>query len=200
MIKEDHVLIDSARIHCLEAGEGSHPDILFLHGMKFTAQTWKDLGTLDYLASEGFHPMAVDLPGFGKSEDLSMEKGKILPAIMDRLDLEKPFLVAPSFSGGYSLPVIAADPSRLSGFVAVASTTIPDYVEKLDGNSLPTLAVWGENDKVVPVEHADLLCRCMSNSRKVIFKDAEHPCYLTETEAFHQALLVFFRSAKEHPA
>ena len=200
MVSEKHVLLDSARIHCLEAGEGTNPDILFLHGMKFSAQTWKDLGTLDHLASEGFHPVAVDLPGFGKSDDLSMEKDKILPAIMDRLNFEKPFLVAPSFSGGYSLPVIVADPSRLSGFVAVASTTIPDYREKLDGNSLPTLAVWGENDKVVPVEHADLLCGCMPNSRKVIFKDAEHPCYLTETEAFHQALLAFFRSTLERSA
>ena len=199
MVREKHVLIDGARIHYLEAGEGSNQDILFLHGMKFSAQTWKELGTLDYLASEGFHPVAVDLPGFGKSEDLSMEKDKILLAIMDRLGLEKPFLVAPSFSGGYSLPLVAVNPWRLSGFVAVASTNIPDYLEKLDGNSLPALAVWGEQDKIVSVEHADLLCRCMPNSRKVIFKDAEHPCYLTETDAFHQELLGFFRSTNERP-
>ena len=100
MVREEHIVIEGSRMHYLEAGEGSNPDILFLHGMKFSAQTWKELGTLDYLASEGFHPMAVDLPGFGTSEDLSMEKDKILPAIMDRLGLEKPFLVAPSFSGG----------------------------------------------------------------------------------------------------
>jgi len=78
--------------------------------------------------------------------------------------------------------------------VAVAPTNIPDYVERLKGNSLPALAIWGGNDEIVPVENADLLCDCMTDIRQVVFKDAGHPCYLEETDAFHRELLEFFRS------
>ena len=194
MVKERKLLIGEAKIHCLEAGDKKDPDILFLHGMKFSSQTWNDLGTLAFFESEGFHPVAVDLPGFGKSDALSMDPAAVLLALIENLELTKPFLVAPSFSGGCCLPVIADDPSRLSGFVAVAPTNIPDYAEKLKGNPLPTLSVWGSNDEIVPVENADLLCDCMTDIRKVVFKDAGHPCYLEETDAFHRELLGFFRS------
>jgi len=197
MVEERQLVMGGANVHYLEAGDTSNPDILFLHGMKFSSQTWNDLGTLDFFESRGFHPLAVDLPGFGKSDDLSMETHLILPALMKKLGLEKPFIVAPSFSGGYSLPVVADDPSSLSGFVAVAPTNIPEYVEKLKANPLPALAVWGSNDEIVPVEHANLLCGSMANISKVVFKDAGHPCYLTETDAFHRHLLEFFRSVCE---
>ncbi len=193
VIEEKNIHIDGATIHYLEAGQKTDPDILFLHGMKFSAQTWNDLGTLTFFESNGFHPVAVDLPGFGKSDDLPMEKEAILPILMDRLALSKPFVVAPSFSGGYSYPLVVDDPDRLSGFVAVATTNIPDYAERLSGNSLPVLAVWGSQDGIVPIENSELLCRSVTNSTKVVFEGAEHPCYMTETDAFHQHLLAFFR-------
>ena len=199
MIKERHFDVEGSKIHYLEAGETSNPDILFLHGMKFSAQTWNDLGTLDFFESKGFHPVAVDLPGFGKSKELSLEKSTVLMTIIDGLGLVKPFIVAPSFSGGYSFPVVADNPSKLSGFVAVAPTNIPDYAGKLKGNPLPSLALWGGNDEIVPIEHSDLLCRSMSNIKKIVFKDAGHPCYMTETDAFHDHLLEFFRLLN-HPS
>ena len=194
MIQENQVIINEAKIHWLEAGDRTQPDVLFLHGMKFSARTWSELGTLDFFASHGFHAVAVDLPGFGKSEDFPLEKDNILLILMDRLGLRQPVVVAPSFSGGYCLPVVAEHPSRLRGFVAVGSTNIPDYADRLNGNALPTLAIWGSNDEIVPVENADLLCTSMTNIRKVVLKDAGHPCYMTRTDDFHRELLTFFRS------
>ena len=194
MVKERQLVIGEARVHCLEAGNKKDPDILFLHGMKFSSQTWHDLGTLGFFESKGFHPLAVDLPGFGKSDALSMESAAILLTLINDLELTKPFLVVPSFSGGYCLPVIAEELTPLSGFVAVAPTNIPDYAKRLKGNPLPSLAIWGGNDEIVPIENADLLCKCMTNIRKVVFKDAGHPCYLEETDSFHRELLEFFSS------
>ncbi len=197
MVEERQLVIGGARVFYLEAGDKSAQGILFLHGMKFSSQTWNELGTLNFFESEGFHPVAVDLPGFGKSDDLSMENDAVMLALLDGLGLTKPFVVAPSFSGGYSLPIVADDPSCMKGFVAVAPTNIPDYAEKLAGNPLPALAVWGSNDEIVPVENADLLCKSLTNIRKVVFKDAGHPCYLTETDGFHGQLLAFFRSVEQ---
>jgi pimeloyl-ACP methyl ester carboxylesterase len=193
MVEERYCVIDEAKIHYLEAGESSSQCILFLHGMKFSAQTWNELGTLNFFEAEGFHPVAVDFPGFGKSEALAMKKEAVLMAIINALGLVKPFIVAPSFSGGYSFPVVANDPSKLSGFVAIAPTDIPEFAEQLNGNILPALALWGSNDEIVPIENAHLLCRSMSNITKIVFKDAGHPCYMTETDAFHNHLLEFFR-------
>lgn len=36
---------------------------LFLHGMKFSSETWWDLGTLSVAANKGYRAVAVDLPG-----------------------------------------------------------------------------------------------------------------------------------------
>lgn len=37
-------------------------NVLLLHGAKYSAQTWQNLGTLAALADEGFRVAAVDLP------------------------------------------------------------------------------------------------------------------------------------------
>lgn len=162
--------------------------------MKFSSQNWRELGTIRFFESEGFYAIAVDLPGFGKSDNISMEKDAILLILIDKLELSNPLIVAPSMSGAYSLPVVADSSSKISGFVAVAPTNIPDYVDKLNGNPLPALAIWGSNDEVVPHKDADLLCKSMTNVKKVVLKNAGHPCYINETDAFHRQLLGFFRS------
>ena len=37
--------------------------VLLLHGMRFSSQTWTDLGTLHVLAALGYSAVAIDLPG-----------------------------------------------------------------------------------------------------------------------------------------
>jgi pimeloyl-ACP methyl ester carboxylesterase len=94
-------------------------------------------------------------------------------------------------SGGYSLPLVARQPDQLSGFVPVAPVGIAQYEQELQGNSLPTLAIWGSNDRIVPVEQAERLCRLMPNARLVVLEEAGHACYLRATAEFHQHLLQF---------
>lgn len=43
------------------AAPGSR-NVLLLHGVKYSAQTWQDLGTLSLLAGAGYRVAAVDLP------------------------------------------------------------------------------------------------------------------------------------------
>ena len=50
-------------------------DVLLLHGKKFTSKTWLDLSTLKVLAERGHRAIAVDLPGFGKSESATSLDG-----------------------------------------------------------------------------------------------------------------------------
>lgn len=54
-----------SNIHYLAAGPSSGPLIIFLHGWPGIALTWKH--QLEAFASLGFHAIAPDMPGWGKS-------------------------------------------------------------------------------------------------------------------------------------
>jgi abhydrolase domain-containing protein 14 len=185
------LLIQQTRIHYLEAGFPQWPTVLFLHGASFSSQTWQELGTLAFLAQHSYRAVAIDLPGFGQSESVELPPLDFLLSSLELLSLDKPILVSPSLSGMYSLPLVAAYPDKLAGFVAVAPVNISTYEHQLQDNPLPTLAIWGSNDHIVPVEQAELLCRLLPHARKILFPDAGHACYLRATTAFHAHLLQF---------
>jgi abhydrolase domain-containing protein 14 len=165
--------------------------VLLLHGASFSSQTWQELGTLAFLAQHNYRAVAIDLPGFGQSESVELSPLDFLLAFLEQLSLDKPILVSPSLSGMYSLPLIAAYPHKLAGFVAVAPVSIPTYEHQLQGNLLPTLAIWGRNDHIVPAEQAELLCQLLPHERKILLPGAGHACYLRVPTAFHTHLLQF---------
>ncbi len=189
---ESHfITLQQARIHYLETGAPDWPAVLFLHGASFSAQTWYELGTLTFLAQHGYRSVAIDLPGFGQSESGKFTQLDFLPVLLEQLPLCKPILVSPSLSGMYSFPLVVAHPDKLTGFVPIAPVGISTYEDQLQGNPLPTLAIWGSNDHMVPVEQAELLCQLLPGAQKVILTDAGRACYLRATTEFHTHMLQF---------
>ncbi len=188
------ITVQQSRIHYVEAGAADWPTMLFLHGASFNSQTWDELGTLAFLAQHSYRAIAIDLPGFGQSEPGEFPPPKFLLELLEQLSLDKPILVSPSLSGVYSLPFVATYPDKLAGFVPVAPVGIDTYEHQLRGNPLPTLAIWGSNDHIVPVEQADLLCRLLPHAQKVILPDAGHACYLRAITEFHTHILQFSQS------
>ncbi len=191
MITEKGLSIGKSEVHYLEAGSAGDPEVLLLHGRNFKSATWLETGTIEILEASGFHVFAVDLPGFGKSAPNDLGKPETLKAIIQGLGLSMPVVVAPSMSGGYALPVVAEGKPPLKAFVAVAPVEVPDHAERLTGNPLPVLVIWGSDDPVVPPENADLLCEAMPNSEKVEIENGGHPTYLTRTDIFHSYLMGF---------
>jgi len=192
-ISSQYLTIQGSKIHYLAAGATNATTVLFLHGASFSAKTWQEIGSLQLLVQKGYRGIAVDLPGYGSSERISGSNKDFLLSLVDRLGLNLPILVSPSMSGNYSLPFLANHADKLAGFVPIAPVGILKFEEQLKEVQLPTLAVWGSNDRLIPVVQADLLLKLMPNAQKVILDNAGHACYMRATDEFHKHLLKFVK-------
>jgi len=183
--------VSGRRVRCLVAGPEQGRPVVLVHGASFSADTWNEIGTLAMLADAGCRAVAVDLPGHGGSDSSDTSPGEWLLQLLDKLAVEAPVIVSPSMSGRYSLPFLTEHPNRASGFVAVAPVAIAQYDAKLGRISCPVLAVWGENDRTIPFEHADLLVSAVPEGRKVIIPGGSHAPYMSDPAAFHRELMAF---------
>jgi len=182
-------------LHSLESGPAGGAPVLLLHGAAFRAQTWKDLGTLELLARAGYRAVAIDLPGFGASQENDAAPEELLAAVLDELGLERPVLVSPSMSGRFSLAFCARWPERLAGYVPVAPAGVTGYAGRLGAANVKTLVVWGARDHVFPLEQSRALADALPDAEVVVIEDADHACYLDQPERFHEVLLAFLETA-----
>jgi pimeloyl-ACP methyl ester carboxylesterase len=95
------------------------------------------------------------------------------------------------------------------GFVD-ALDALTDYPirDRLPEIACPTLIVWGEDDKLVPVRDADEFERLIPDARKVVFPDTGHVAMMERPAAFNELLADFLaeepgedvdeRRAEEH--
>jgi pimeloyl-ACP methyl ester carboxylesterase len=102
-----------------------------------------------------------------------------------------------------ALNVVVRHPSRLPAALAAeqlrgagkqgflsALQAIFDYEirERLPEIACPTLVVWGDRDRLVPVADADVFTQLIPNSRKVVFADTGHMSMLERPAAFNTLL------------
>ena len=182
------------RLHTLSGGPEGAPAVLLLHGAAFSSATWQELGTLDLLAGRGLRVVALDLPGYGKSQVGDLPSERLLEELLPALGLARPVIVAPSMSGACVFPFLAAHPERVAGFVAVAPAGVSEWAPKLAGCPVPALIVWGTADRVFPVEQAQSLLDAFKGATPLYLEGARHPAYLDATDAFHDALVEFLEA------
>ena len=186
--------VEGGKVHYLiEGPEGGHPVVL-LHGASFSSATWKQIGTMTVLSQAGYLVYAVDLPGYGKSSPGFGSPQTWLRVLLDLLKIDRPVVVSPSMSGRYC--PAAGDrelPRRSPGSSPWLRSAIMEYRDRLGQITAPVLAVWGENDTLIPQTQADLLVRSVKTGRKVIIAGGSHAPYMSDPATFHAELLKFLR-------
>lgn len=187
--------VAGCEIHALRAGDGEGlKDIILLHGMKFQAETWNQIGTLTILAGAGYRCLAIDLPGFGKSPAAEISHAEILSAIIHQQGMTKPILLGPSMGGRVCLEYCFDHQEKIGAMILVGPVGIPENRHRLHEIEIPVLAVWGEQDTVSPLEYGRVFEREVAGSRLEVIKGAPHPCYLDYSEVFHEKVLGFLKA------
>lgn len=180
-------------------GQAVRFSVLLLHGIRFSSETWQNLGTLHRLAEAGYRAVAIDLPGLGRSKEAAapapigeLAPGSFLAAVVDALELGSPVVINPSLSGMYALPFLVAPESQLRGYVPVA----PICTDKINAADYarvktPALIVYGDQDPMGSSSFQHL--KQLPNHRVLVMEGAGHPCYLDKPDEWHSGLLDFLQ-------
>ncbi len=185
------VVIEHAQVHYKAAGPEEAKIVVLLHGASFSSATWQEIGTIELLVNAGYRVLSVDLPGFGQSEATEIPTTKWLRKLFTALSVVSPIIVSPSMSGRFTLPLAVDYPQVPAALVFIAPVGIARYLDHLSTVPCPVLVVWGENDKLIPLEQADQLANAFPHSQKRIFPGAGHAAYMDKTAEFHQELSQF---------
>lgn len=213
---ENTGVVDNVHVFYREAKPENpkHVSLLLLHGASFSSKTWLDLGTIHLVAAMGYHTVAIDLPGYGKSPAVQISnRAEFLDHIIEHFKLDHPVIVSPSMSGYYSLLYLLKNGNRMAGYIPVAPVGI-DVIEKLPASSenywsssvykplehllytplpdlrsikTPTMVVFGEKDR----SRSSALLSLLPNSQCKEIPNGRHPAYLDNPDLWHKLLYNF---------
>lgn len=141
------VLTEDAQLWVHHWGERGGIPIVFWHALGPEASGAELAPVAGVLASAGFHAIAVDGPGFGKSPLLAAERYRLeslvalLHDLVDVLELDRPVVMGHSWGGAVAVRYAAAHPDDVRALVLLDSGHI-DYGDLVDVDPAKTAEDW----------------------------------------------------------
>jgi len=212
-LPEDTIKIDGLSIRYwtnvggLGGDDENRRTVVLFHGNSYSLDSWKKTKTLEELSSKGYRVFAIDLPA-GKGSKSDKLSPKILKDDPDRIMtvLDKLFkalgvgdlpfaIVGPSMGGGFALAYGLSRPERVGALVLVSPSVyrIPEQEKsKLRDLDIPVLLLWGERDRVFPLdEFGKPLKETLPRAKLLVVKQAGHGVYLDRPDEFNELVLDF---------
>ena len=124
-----YVEVEGAKIYAVDEGEGQ--PVLFLHGNPDSADMWS--GVIERLKGK-YRCIAIDLPGFGRSEapatfDASLEsEARFVDDLVSALGITQPLdIVGHDFGGHFALAWAIKHPEKVGRVVVSNTSFFSDY-------------------------------------------------------------------------
>jgi len=125
-INDRFVTVDGGKVRYLE--EGSGVPVILLHGSSLGSSADVFRRNLRALAPQGIRAIAMDMPGFGKSDptdDLSNAgRKKFVLKFMDALGLQRVALIGHSSSGAPAVSIALEHPDRISHVMVLGTGSL----------------------------------------------------------------------------
>lgn len=127
------VEVDGQQLHVAEQGAG--PPLLLIHGLGGQMRNF-GLDLIEDLARD-YRVIRVDRPGSGYSPRAAGTaaglgtQGRLIAGLIDRLGLEKPWLVGHSLGGALALTIAVLHPDKVGGLLLIAPASQPVVVTEL---------------------------------------------------------------------
>jgi pimeloyl-ACP methyl ester carboxylesterase len=125
---ERYVVTNGIRLFCLEAGPLDGPLVLLFHGFPEIAYSWRH--QVDALGASGYHVVAPDLPGYGRSDkpDVTYDSEWVnacLVGLVHSLGHERAVIAGHDWGGLLVWTLVRRYPERVAGVIGVNTPDLP---------------------------------------------------------------------------
>ncbi len=122
------MVADGMRLYCLESGRPDDPLVLLLHGFPELAFSWRH--QVDTLGGAGFHVVAPDLPGYGRSDKPDVDYDIVflngtLRALVAALGHERVVIAGHDWGGILVWQFARMHPDATAGVIGLNTPDLP---------------------------------------------------------------------------
>jgi len=123
-----------AYIDVAPRGGGNGQTIIFIHGLGSYLRFWEE--QINFFSEKGYRVLALDLPGYGKSEKPATFEytpdnfGDVVLEFISKLGINRPILNGHSMGGQTALSFAIRYPDKLSGLVLTASAGFEQFTRR----------------------------------------------------------------------
>ncbi|XP_028415000.1 uncharacterized protein LOC114538075 [Dendronephthya gigantea] len=180
------------------SGSKGRLTVFLLHDSDQDSRIWLSTGTLYSLGIQGHRVVALDLPGYGKSTNISepgtsLERLKLLASFMFTVSPKGPrVLVSAGESGLYSVPIVISASVMLKGVVFVSTAHTGKFpASNYENVHLPALVIHGENDNSAFLKVFLESMKHLSEAERISLEQSGRYCYIEKPDHFHRLLNKF---------